>query len=623
MSDNKYKSLEDIIRGISKPSYDLRAQRKIKIIDENNVNEGAKDTEFQASRDMRVHASAPAEKKFKVIHKTTGKVRGVYNNAKDAVAHHHALSDKTDHKVVIETKEYEIEADEERMLDEAAAEETLVLDETVKISMPHFDALHKDFQKHDAKNYGILVHKIGVKRTEEHLSNLKKERSSLAKDHPKLAAGLHDNAIRSLKSAHRVFVNNSNLEQEKQNMQAHAADQNEETNLAELSQEKLKDYSSAAKKDKGIANLMAKNTGKKFWKDIADKRESGIKRAEGKLKEEVEVDESYRTRSADTKVVLQLGTGKAGDAPHPFWKKERARYIKVGENPVGNREEKPLPSSIGVTTPGQAKINSAKEMMNVGAEKPKNSKPKVTKEEADAPFDDAKKSPKEHKDEFGNKIKDKNIARHLARKGMALAMKSKKEKNEETNFVFQEIDAILEHLELTDEELQFFDEGIQKEPYWKTLTYLNHRIGKKYKAIDPTLQPHVNALIKQLKASEKAQKALERNPGKIKECYDDYEAFIDVEELDEAYVTSTRLHMPAYEAWQKHHKDSGGGSYFDYVERHGPKVAIKHINAMRREGSELVTKHRSYKVSMLHDRAARGLSQAIKHHTSKSSEEQK
>jgi len=40
------------------------------------------------------------------------------------------------------------------------------------------------------------------------------------------------------------------------------------------------------------------------------------------------------------------------------------------------------------------------------------------KDDKEPPFEGGKKSPDEHKDEFGNVIKDKNIAKHLAKKGM-------------------------------------------------------------------------------------------------------------------------------------------------------------------------------------------------------------
>ena len=40
------------------------------------------------------------------------------------------------------------------------------------------------------------------------------------------------------------------------------------------------------------------------------------------------------------------------------------------------------------------------------------------KDDKEPPFEGGKKSPDEHKDEFGNVIKDKNMAKHLAKKGM-------------------------------------------------------------------------------------------------------------------------------------------------------------------------------------------------------------
>lgn len=45
----------------------------------------------------------------------------------------------------------------------------------------------------------------------------------------------------------------------------------------------------------------------------------------------------------------------------------------------------------------------------------------------DAPFDGAHEAPKTHKDRFGNTIKKKNMAKHLAKKGMADAKKPVKE----------------------------------------------------------------------------------------------------------------------------------------------------------------------------------------------------
>ena len=842
--DNKYKTLESIIRSIAaQTSYDLRAQRKLKIIDEAEtpVDEGAKDTEFTAHRDMQtgVHASAPQGRKFKLVHKATGKVRGVHGSAKDAVTHHHTMKDKADYKVVVE--EEGVIIDDEQHLAE------WLLYETTQINMQHFDNLHKDFQKHNAKNYHDLVHKIGVKRTDEHISNLTKERSDLIKKHGQPFGNIHDHAVRKLKSVRREYIDNSNLEQQKQDAQAHAADQNEEA-ITELSQDTIKKYTSAAKQDKGITDFLHRQTGKESWKQYAERRAKGLKLADKKLKEETEidegrmkelsmdldgkdsisdkdfyakyrrtkaewrqslkrpkpeekkpepkkeeteVDESYRTRSADTKVVLQVGTGKADHAPRPFWKKERARYIKVGENPVGNKDAAPLPSSLSKQTPGQAKIVPAKSMMDINPD----TKPKKRVFEQDGykytiGDQDWKPKKKVSKDEFGNVIKDKNRARHLARKGLALAMQKKKEVKEGTVYqdgpdfydsksgkvvksykhlvkgdsdlegakkareqfkkdhpehVFEgtelrkykrgynqlsararqiakknnyaadfpekeppkfgkhadnnkkkirqkdldyakahdnyneeclyDLDAILEQLVLTDEELQFFEEGIQKEPYWKTMTYLNHRLGKKYKAIDPTLQPHVNALHKQLKIAERAQRKLERSPGKIKECYELYEAYIDEADFDESWWAAQKereanvkkmpfkdmnLHkqfdnwkpgsgkisdhdfgkmvnktnkwsrkakeakeeveinegllndMPAYDAWKKHHNSTGGGSYHAYVQRHGPKTAIKHINALRKEGDHVQTKYKSYKVRMLHDFAVRGLSQAVK-----------
>lgn len=73
-----------------------------KVQKEEVVTERAADTEFGSGSQMRAGATPPA-RKFKVVHRTTGAVRGIHNTAQDAVAHHNALSDKGSHKVVVET----------------------------------------------------------------------------------------------------------------------------------------------------------------------------------------------------------------------------------------------------------------------------------------------------------------------------------------------------------------------------------------------------------------------------------------------------------------------------------------------------------------------------------------
>lgn len=485
MSD--YKSLETTIREAAAAAArerNLKAQRKLKIVDE-----GAKDTEHAAAADMRkgAEASAPEKKVFKVVHKTTGRVRGVHDNAKDAATHHNALSDKSDHKVVFEEVDEIIEgwkkhpdgtysADMSDMAGHYRAGGTV---HCPKCRHTQFDSERVKDKEGEVTHHLMTCRKCDAKMKVfndemQYDDNPLMEAKDKNKDKHLGPVKTQDGKKRP-KPLTQDDLNN--LEQEKQHMQAHAADQeNQRESVEEAAQvkgergkqdpEKLKQ---AEQKRKENAEFLAKAMKKEetvdearfdaddysdrksfddqrkarlaTWKKKVEKREKPEK-----TEKEGDVKESYRTRSADSKVVLQTGTGK-GDSNRPFWKRERARYIKIGVNPVGSNGDEELPSSLG--KPGEPPAKPA-----------------------------AKKAVKEWL--LPTSIEEESL------------------------------------ISLYGEDLW---EGAEKEPLWKTWTYLHHRMGTKYKALDPSMQPHVNALHKKLKAAEKHASALEKNPSKIRECF--------------------------------------------------------------------------------------------------------
>jgi hypothetical protein len=466
---------------------------------------------------MHTAASADQSKKrkFKLVHRSTGAVRGSHDSAQDAVAHHNSLSPdvKSQHKVVItrEGKDYELGVD-------------VMIDEFIKPSI--FDGVPASVV--DTVR-GMLEGRVKQQQMDrDELTDAQFEKKyGTTKGLPKKAKkGLSD-------------TDKNNLEQEKQHWQAHQSEEVQTEGHVEDSdfsdREKFENQRKARvaqwkkggmkkakgdKKDEGSkkdvkeeskvpVGAMGYKVKKFVHPDMVDpapvkaippsaaSEKRGFTLRKRSTKEETEVTgESYRTRSADSKVVLHLGTSSG----KPFWKKERARYIKVGENPVGDKSKKQLPSSIGeptkTTTPGQDLPSSISEP----GKSPKRSTVRETVE-------------------------------YAVKHAVALQEALSSEEQEMIDSFFGEL-----------------FEGIEKEPYWKTWTYLHHRMGKKYKALDPTLQPHVNALHKRLAAASKEKEALERNPARIKECFD---------MVDESYATGDEESDDAYDKRMRIKKQAG------------------------------------------------------------------
>jgi hypothetical protein len=92
----------------------------------------------------------------------------------------------------------------------------------------------------------------------------------------------------------------------------------------------------------------------------------------------------------------------------------------------------------------------------------------------------------------------------------------------------------------------------------------------------------------------------------------------EVEQIDEVYI-----HMPVYDKYitdVRRKKGRDSMNFGEFANHHGMDKVPHIINDLKKERSELINKHKSIKVAMLHDRAISGLKSAAKEHAQQNEE---
>jgi len=93
--------------------------------------------------------------------------------------------------------------------------------------------------------------------------------------------------------------------------------------------------------------------------------------------------------------------------------------------------------------------------------------------------------------------------------------------------------------------------------------------------------------------------------------------------LVDKHIGEAYIHMPVYDKYITDvRRKKGGGSmnFGEFANHHGMDKVPHIINDLKKERNELINKHKSIKVAMLHDRAISGLKSAAKEHAQQNEE---